>query len=94
MIYIIWAPPRSGKTYYATHLIIEALRKDKRAVYSNYPVIDRISGKSSFRWSKELILENIHDAIIVVDEAYMDFSSRKYKEFSDAMHAFFAINGH
>lgn len=39
MIYIIFAPPREGKTYFATMKVLNALRKNKRPVFTNYPVV-------------------------------------------------------
>lgn len=40
MIYIIWAPPREGKSFYATYLVLKELqKKNGKKCYTNYPVI-------------------------------------------------------
>jgi hypothetical protein len=92
MIYIVWAPPREGKTYFCTRWALGRLRKNQR-VYTNYPIIDS-SGRSSMVWTPDLVHESIHDALIVIDEAYRDYNSRSFKSFSGDEHTFFATNGH
>lgn len=125
MIYIVWAPPRQGKTFYLTYLALKELRKTKDAkqVFSNFPImyqeelsllrkirnriiniINKIrkrpelneKGKllSSYRWYPEFIYTGIHDAMIIIDEAYRDYSSRNFKDFKVDQHTFFATNGH
>ena len=42
MIYFIWAPPRQGKTFYATYLVLLQLLKGNKKVFTNYPVIYEI----------------------------------------------------
>lgn len=39
MIYIVWAPPKKGKTYFVTLKAVKALIKGRRKVISNYPII-------------------------------------------------------
>ena len=92
VIYIVWAPPREGKTYYCTRWALRRLRSGK-TVYTNYPIIDS-SGLSSMVWSPELVHESIHDALIIIDEAYRDYNSRNFKSFTEDEHTFFATNGH
>lgn len=93
MIYLIWGPPGAGKTYFATR---EALRQHGkgRSVYSNYPVVDARSGWSSYVWKPEYIYETVTDAVIIIDEAYRDYSSREYRKFNADMHTFFATQRH
>jgi Zonular occludens toxin (Zot) len=93
MIYIIFAPPRSGKTYYATAWALKELKKGKRKVFSNYPIISPKYG-SSYVWKPEYASSDIVDSIIFIDEAYRDFNSRNYKSFTSDEHLFFATNGH
>ena len=99
MIFIIVAPPRSGKTYFATHLAVKELkhigtRKGYNRIYSNYPILDHKTRKSTFKWEKQYSYENIQDSMIIIDEAYTQYSSRNYKKFTEDDHAFFALNGH
>lgn len=39
MIYIVWAPPKKGKTYFVTMKAVKALLKGGRKVISNYPIV-------------------------------------------------------
>jgi len=127
MIYIIWAPPRQGKTFFATFKALQELKKknSKKKVFSNYPIIyiEPLTGSqklynwanrqlaiitkgrfgksqieekiySTYRWVPELIYSGIHDSMIIIDEAYRDYSSRNFKEFKVDTHTFFATNGH
>lgn len=99
MIFIIVAPPRSGKTYFATHLAVKELkrvgtRKGYSRIYSNYPILNHKTGKSTYKWEKDYSYENIQDSMIIIDEAYTQYSSRNYKKFTEDDHAFFALNGH
>lgn len=105
MIYIIWAPPREGKTFYATWLVLRALQKGRK-VYTNYPVIHTIKQRPKFykkkvqvvlstlKWDKLFAKHNITDSMIVIDEGYIDYSSRDFKAFTKETHTFFATNGH
>lgn len=91
MIYIVDGPPGSGKSYYGTMVACRALEAGRR-VYTNYPVVYR--GKTPYVWEKRLTREAIFDAVIVIDEAYRDVSSRDFKKFSVEEHTFFATNRH
>jgi len=99
MIYIIWAAPRKGKTYFATSWIVDTLKAihkgkhHKNKVFSNYPVYHKKWG-SSLYWNRETINYEITDSLIVIDEAYRDYSSRKWHKFLTEEHTFFATNGH
>lgn len=99
MIYIFWAPPRKGKTYTATLWALEYMQKIKKGksskshVFSNYPIYDKKLGPTLF-WNADSIQYNITDSLIIIDEAYRDYSSRKWQKFSTEEHTFFATNGH
>jgi len=100
MIYIVWAPPRQGKTFYCTWLAIKELKKGK-SVFSNYPIVHE--EKKLFKkpeilstkiWKSDFVYHDITDSTIIIDEGYRDFSSREFKKFDTDKHTFFATNGH
>lgn len=91
-IKIIFASPGEGKSYLATKYAYDALKKG-RVVFSNYPIITP-GGLSACIWKAEYALENVHDAVIIIDEAYRDMSSRDFKKFTVEEHTFFATNRH
>ena len=99
MIYIIWAPPRKGKTYYATHWALKVLKAiskgkgNKRQVFSNYPIYSKKYG-SSLYLDRSTLDYDITDSLIIFDEAYRDFNSRTFYKFTKKEHTFFATNGH
>lgn len=99
MIYIIWAPPRKGKTYYATHWAVQTLKRiakkrgNKKHVFSNYPIYHKKWG-SSLYLDRETLNYDITDSLIIFDEAYRDFNSRTFYKFTKKEHTFFATNGH
>lgn len=99
MIYIIWAPPRKGKTYYATHIAVQNLKRifkgkgNKRKVFSNYPIYHKKWG-SSLYLDRNTLNYDITDSIIIFDEAYRDFNARTFFKFTKKEHTFFATNGH
>jgi hypothetical protein len=105
MIYVVWGPPRSGKTTIVTGWMIEAMEAGVQ-VFSNYPIFCKKTGTWSIKWEKPYALEVIRKAKIVIDEAYMDYGSRssgsKYAKTQDISkagmtrdeHLFFATNGH
>ena len=97
MIYIYWAPPRQGKSYWATAEVVALLLEGKRTVYTNYPVVVKLKDgtyRASKIWTPDMAHKNIVSADIIIDEAYVDYSSREYKKFSVDLHTFFATNGH
>jgi len=97
MIYIVWAPPRQGKSYCVTADVVDMIIANKRDVFTNYPVVIKLKDGeyySSLIWKPEYVHEAIACATIVIDEAYTDFSSREYKKFQIDTHSFFATNGH
>ena len=99
MIYIIWAPPRKGKTYYATWMAVRALKRiakgkgNKRNVFSNYPIYHKKWG-STLYLNRDTLNYDITDSLIIFDEAYRDFNSRTFYKFTKKEHTFFATNGH
>lgn len=99
MIYIIWAPPRKGKTYYATFRAVQALKAiykgkgNKRNVFSNYPIYHPKYG-STLYLDRDTLNYDITDSVIIFDEAYRDFNSRTFYKFTKKEHTFFATNGH
>lgn len=107
MIYLIVAPPGCGKTYYATYLALKSgmwkLNKKykgipkgtpKRTVFTNYPIVEEKSGYCTLAWENDYTKENIVESDIFIDEAWMSFSSRDYKNFGKDLQAFFALNRH
>lgn len=98
-IYIFWAPPRKGKTYTATLWALEYMTRikkgkgNKKHVFSNYPIFDKKLGSTQF-WNVDSINYNITDSLVIIDEAYRDYSSRNWQKFTKQEHTFFATNGH
>lgn len=116
MIYLIWAPPSEGKSYYVTNRAVELLIKGRKRIFSNYPIVyqepltpfqfaknvyNRITKKpliqnkvySTYKWETEYVYKGITNSVIILDEAYMYYSSRK-KDVDKDVHSFFATNGH
>lgn len=95
-IYIVWGHPGEGKSYNVTREAVKALL-DGKSVFSNYPII---TGKNneirSFIWKPEYAaLQNPPtNAVICIDEAYRDYNSREFKNFSKEVHTYFATNRH
>lgn len=92
MIYLFWGTPGAGKTYSVVAEAVSRLKAGK-TVYSNFPIIHEKYG-SSYKWEQDYIYQSVYDATIILDEAYRDFNSRKFKNFTDDMHQFFATNRH
>jgi hypothetical protein len=96
VIITISGMPGAGKSYIATKLIYDAWKKDPdRRIFTNYPVM--LNGKSTLKWEPEYTCENIQNSIVVVDEAYHDYNSRKsLKEggLSEQDHDAFSTNRH
>lgn len=92
MIYAVTGLPRNGKTFLAVRMAREYWRKDPRIkIYSNFPIIwGRLS---SYIWEPEYVSEPIFNSVIIIDEAWRFFNSRKFKDFSEDEHLFFAASG-
>ena len=72
---------------------IKKKKTSKTKVFSNYPIYDKKFGASLF-WDGETINYHISDSLIIIDEAYRYYSSRKWQKFTTQEHTFFATNGH
>ena len=98
MIYIIFAPPGSGKSYYGAWLTITEHRRRKsryKWFFTNYYMYDKKLDWSPYIWKKELARQPITDSLIVIDEAWQEgLNSRKYKDFDEQPHAFYATCRH
>lgn len=95
MIYIVFAPPRQGKTFFVTSLALQEMQKkskDKKKVFANYPIQDK-KGNFCYKWNMDLIYD-VRDSMIIIDEAYREISSRTHKDFTVDQHTAFATNGH
>lgn len=98
MIYIVFAPPGSGKSYYGTWLLTTEHKRRKtpyKWFFSNYYVYDAKHDWSPFIWDKDLVYQPITDSLIVIDEAWLEgLNSRDFKNFNEAQHAFYATCRH
>lgn len=93
MLIVLTGMPGAGKSYMATKLIYDAWKIDPdRKVFTNFPV--RWKDKSSMKWKPEMVSENLQNSLVVIDEAYRDYNSRKFEKFSDDAHLTFATNRH
>lgn len=92
MIYVVFGAPKEGKTFFVVYKILKTLGRGKRKVFTNFPVIHK--GKTTYIWTPDMVDLPIYDSDIVIDEGYMDYSSRNFKDFSMEKHMFFAMNGH
>lgn len=96
MIITITGMPGCGKTYLAVKLIHDAWKQDpERKIFTNFPVV--FGDKSTMKWSPEYTSENLQNSLIVVDEAYRDYNSRKSLRvdgLSEDDHLAFATNRH
>lgn len=92
-VFIIMAPPSEGKSYVATAIVLELLKQGVK-VFTNFPV-QSVDGKYvSYVFTKELMKQNLNGCAVFIDEGYTMFNSRKYMEFADEDHDWFATSGH
>lgn len=84
--------PGAGKTTLLASMAIKALKKKKyQNVYSNVHLnIDGIK----FITAKDLMVYNIHDGLILFDEASIDFNGRLFKQQSMKVIEFFLLHRH
>jgi hypothetical protein len=87
-IEIYMGPPRSGKTTMSALLARDYLRKGY-TVYSNYP----ITGCRKLNVN-DLMKFNIENALVIMDEAGLDFDSRDFTKFKKEWVEFFKLHGH
>lgn len=79
----------SGKTTHASHLIYKAHKKGLNT-YSNVPIFNAYV----FDPLEDLMVYNVSNGIIIIDEAAIDFNSRKYKTLSDNVNEFVRKHRH
>lgn len=79
----------SGKTTHASHLVYKAHRKGLN-IYSNVPIFNA----RVFDPLEDLMTYSVSDGIIIIDEAAIDFNSRKYKTLSDNVNEFVRKHRH
>lgn len=92
MVKLFFGLPGSGKT---TFLAYEALKAIKGKKYENVycntdlkiPGIQRINKDDLMRY-------DLHDGLCLIDEAALEFNSRKFKQFTDNMLVFFRTHRH
>lgn len=89
MIYYIVGLAGSGKTTHASHLVYKAHKKGQN-VYCNVPIFNAYV----FDPLEDLMVYNVHDGIVIIDEAAIDFNSRKFKTLSDNVNEFVRMHRH
>lgn len=89
--------PGSGKTTYASFLAVREQKRIERHksrydyVYSNFPIA--YNGILQLN-TNDIGQYNIHDALIIIDEATLMADSRDYKAFTYNMKSFFLLHRH
>lgn len=92
-VFVIMAPPGEGKSYVATAIALELMYQGVK-VFSNFPILSVDGQYCSYEFKKEYMTENLNGCAVFIDEGYVWFSSRKYMEFTDDDHQWFATSGH
>lgn len=92
-VYVIFAPPGEGKSYIATALALKFM-EEGRKVFTNYPVVSIDGEHVSMYWERQFMEKNACGSVIIIDEAYRDYSSREFKSFTKDDHTWFATTGH
>jgi len=88
----LFASPGRGKTLLMAMMARDGLRYGRRKQFSNFPVVTP-EGKTTFVWSRDMILHGIRDADIYWDEAQMDYDSAVVKTLPPEDDDFFATSG-
>lgn len=91
--------PRCGKTYCATDDILFNLRKHPSIhVYTNWPVFDSVSGKYTYKLTRDNIIHVPPNSDLYIDEAHFWYNSRlslvKGKGMTEDEMSFFRTIGH
>lgn len=89
MVKMFFGPPGCGKSTFAARVVYLNNKKGFKT-FSNYP----IQGAYLFDPLTDLGVFNISDCDIIIDEASIEFHSRKFKTFSDVLIEFFKKNRH
>lgn len=87
--------PRAGKTWLCTFHALNAMKRGKLTVFTNYPIWHPRLG-TTHKWSREMTDEVIVDSYIVIDEAYRDYDFRnheKTEKFTKNEDFFFGTSG-
>lgn len=93
MIVVITGMPGGGKTYTACDLIVQAWKANpNKKIFTNFPV--KWKNKSTMKWDPRYVSENLVNSLVVIDEAYRTYNSRKFESFSDDAHLMFATSRH
>lgn len=86
---IYFGVPGSGKTTFAAYLAAKDLRHGS-PVWSNVP----IKGTFQFEPQSDIGKWFIHDGRVIIDEAGIEYDSRKFKSFSDEATYFYKYHRH
>lgn len=86
---IYFGVPGAGKTTFAAWLVRNDLKK-KRSVYSNVP----ITGAYKLDPENDIGKKNIVNGRVIIDEAGLEYNSRKFKTFSDEARYFYKYHRH
>lgn len=90
-VYMVYGLPGAGKTYTLTRIALSYLRQG-RMVVTDFPV------SGCYCWDPQLLRMDcpyaVYDAVVILDEAYKYFNSRRFKDFSARMHEFFSLHRH
>jgi len=87
-----FAPPGQGKSLRFSMLVRANLEYARRKQYTNFPFVTE-SGKSSYIWTKDMILHGIRDSDVWWDEIQMDYDSGEVKTLPPEDDEFFATSG-
>lgn len=88
IITIYFAPPRTGKSTYATKIASKCMKKDI-PVYSNFYIRD------AFMYQKDDIGKyQFNDCKMIIDEVGLEFNNREFKTMSKDSIQFFKLHGH
>lgn len=86
---IYFGVPGAGKTTFAAWLVKKDLKK-KRKVYSNVP----ITGAYKLDPENDIGKKMICNGRVIIDEAGLEYNSRKFKTFSDEARYFYKYHRH